>query len=69
MGGVSMNDQTSWLRPDEACKYLRISRRTLSDWQKKRLVRFHRPAKKLILFKRADLDSAISKFAVQEVGS
>lgn len=56
-----------WLRPDEACKYLKISRRTLSDWQAKRLVKFSKPARKVCLFRKQDLDQAIGRFAFEAV--
>ena len=57
-----------WMRPDEACEYLSISRRALSEWQKRRIVPFARMGRKCVLFRKTDLDKAIARFTVQAVG-
>ena len=57
-----------YMRRDEAAKYLGISPRTLSDWQKKRLVPFIKPARKCTIFKREALDRAMARLTVQSVG-
>ena len=55
---------TPWLRANEACAYFRISRRTLSRWQKSGLVTFARVGR-MILFKRADLDKMVESLTVK----
>ena len=62
-----MNTPSEWLRAPETCDYLKISRRTLSAWQRKRLLSFYKPAPKVGLFLRADLDKAMMKFQVKGV--
>ena len=57
-----------YMRRDAAAKYLGISPRTLSDWQKKRLVPFIKPARKCTIFKRSELDLAMARLTVQSVG-
>ena len=57
-----------YLRREAAAKYLGISPRTLSDWQKRRLIPFIKPARKCTLFKRGELDRAMARLTVQAVG-
>lgn len=57
-----------YMRRDAAAKYLGISPRTLSDWQKRRLIPFIKPARKCTLFKRDELDRAMARLTVQSVG-
>ena len=57
-----------YMRRDAAAKYLGISPRTLSDWQKRRLVPYIKPARKCTLFKRVELDRAMARLTVQSVG-
>jgi excisionase family DNA binding protein len=47
---------------------LPVSRRTLSNWQARRLIKFYRVGR-TILFKRADIEAALEKFAVMPVGT
>lgn len=58
-----------YMRRDAAAKYLGISPRTLSDWQKRRLIPFIKPARKCTIFKRSELDSAMARLTVHAVGS
>lgn len=57
-----------YMRRDAAAKYLGVSPRTISEWQKKRLIPFIKPARKCTLFKRDQLDRAMEKLLVQSIG-
>jgi excisionase family DNA binding protein len=56
-----------YLRADQVISVLPVSRRTLSNWQARRLIKFYRVGR-TILFKRADIEAALEKFAVIPVG-
>lgn len=51
----------------EAAQYARVSTRTISDWQARRIVPFIKPGRKLVLFRKADIDAALAKFMVAAV--
>ena len=57
-----------YLRRDAAAAYLHVSPRTISEWQKKRLIPFFKPAKKCTLFRRDQLDRAMEKHMVRSSG-
>ena len=57
-----------YMRRDEAAKYLGVSPRTVSDWQRRRIIPHTKVARKCVLFKRADLDRAMDKFTVRAMG-
>jgi excisionase family DNA binding protein len=57
-----------YLRADQVISVLPVSRRTLSNWQARRLIKFYRVGR-TILFKRADIEAALEKFAVMPVGT
>lgn len=56
-----------YLRPDEAAKLLGISRRSLSNLQKRRVLPFHRIGR-IVIFKRTDIEAALSRFRINAVG-
>jgi len=57
-----------YVRPEQAIQLLPISKRTLSNWQARRLIKFYRVGR-TILFKRADIEAALERFAVMPVGT
>jgi len=57
-----------YLRADQVISVLPVSRRTLSNWQARRLIKYYRIGR-TILFKRADIEAALEKFAVMPVGT
>jgi hypothetical protein len=57
-----------WLRKGDAAKYCGVSVRTMSDWQRLRLVRFSKPSRRVCLFRRSDLDRALDRMAIKAVG-
>lgn len=61
-------DETSdYLRPDGVCRCYPISRRTLSDWQARRIIPFIKVSSKCVLFRKSDIDRALSRFEVKAV--
>ena len=59
---------TDYLRGQKvAAAYARVSTRTISDWQARRIVPFLKPARKLVLFRKSDIDAALSKFEVAAI--
>jgi len=60
-------ENSDYLRPDGVCRYARISRRTLSDWQARRIIPFIKVSSKCVLFRKSDIDKALSRFEVQAV--
>lgn len=57
----------AYMRAGEAIRYLRIGRRTLSRWQAEGRVGFVRAGRKLVLFKKADLDRLMDRLTVRAV--
>ncbi len=57
-----------FLRPDQAAQLLSVSKRTLSAWQKARIVPYTKIGRKCVLFKRTDLDAAMTRFSVRAIG-
>lgn len=57
-----------YLRADQVISVLPVSRRTLSNWQARRLIKFYRVGR-TVLFKRTDIEAALEKFAVMPVGT
>lgn len=60
-------ENSDYLRPDGVCRYARISRRTLSDWQARRVIPFLKVSPKCVLFRKRDIDQALSRFEVAAV--
>jgi len=63
---VSVN-HLEYLRPDDVLEILPISRRTLSNWQQRRIVPFHRVGR-TVLFKQSDIEEAITRYRVAAIG-
>ena len=56
-----------YLRRDATCRYLGISPRTLSDWQRRRIVPVIKVGR-TVLFRKEDLDRALARFTIRAVG-
>jgi len=50
-------------RLQKAAQYLGISKRTLRTWVNRRLVKVYRPTRRILLFKKGDIDTAMERFA------
>ena len=56
-----------YLRPDEAAELLGISRRSLSNFQRRHLIGFSKLGR-VVVFRRCDIEAAIQKFHVAAAG-
>ena len=56
-----------YLRPEQVIQVLPVSRRTLSNWQRARRIRFYKVGK-VVFFRRCDIETCIEKFVVNPVG-
>lgn len=60
---------SEYLRGQTQCaKYARVSRRCISDWQARRIIPFIKVGKKCLLFRKRDIDAALSKFEISSIG-
>ena len=68
-GGILMQTQLPllYLRPRDALEMLPVSRRTLSNWQRRRVIPFYRVGR-VILFKPCDIEEALERFCVAAIG-
>jgi excisionase family DNA binding protein len=57
-----------YLRAGQVIQVLPISRRSLSNWQARRLIKFYKVGR-TVLFKRTDIEAALEKFAVMPIGT
>jgi excisionase family DNA binding protein len=58
-----------YLRREDAAVFLGVSTRTVSDWQRKRIIPFVQAGRKCILFPVAGLDAAMQRFTVNAIGA
>ena len=63
-----MSATDGYMRREQAAVFLGVSTRTISEWQRRRLIPHVKMGRKCVLFKRADLERAIDKFTVNAVG-
>ena len=54
-----------YLTRDEAAEYLRVSPRTISDWQARRLIPYIKTGRRCVRYRRQDLDAAMGKFTIR----
>jgi hypothetical protein len=59
--------QPIYARPEQAIQIVPISRRTLSDWQKRKIVPWYK-VRRCVLFKISDLEAALDRYRVAPVG-
>lgn len=64
---VKVESAAPYLRPAEATKLLPVSRRTLSNWQRRHVIPFYRIGR-TVMFKRADIEAALERFRVAAIG-
>ena len=48
-----------------AAKYAGVSTRCISEWQARGLIPFLKPSRKVVLFRRADIDAALGRYEVK----
>ena len=56
-----------YMRRSSAADYCGVSERTLSTWQRQRIIPFVKMGRKCVLFRRSDLDKALDRFKVKSV--
>lgn len=56
-----------YLCAEQVIEVLPVSRRTLSNWQSRRLIKFYRVGR-TVLFKRTDIEACLERYAVQPIG-
>lgn len=56
-----------YVRPKQAIQIVPVSRRTLSNWQKSRVVPFYRIGR-CVLFKLSDLERTLERYRIAPVG-
>ncbi len=61
--------QPAYMRRPEAARYLGVSTRTITEWQRRRIIPHVRMGRKCVLFPVIGLDAAMGKFTVHAIGS
>ena len=59
--------EPGWLRPEQAAKYASISRRCLANWMTRRLIPYTKVSHRVVLFRKADIDTALSRLTTKAV--
>ena len=67
IGATTRAIDAPYLRPDEAAELLGISRRSLSNFQRRHLIGFSKLGR-VVVFRRCDIEAAILKFRVAAAG-
>lgn len=60
--------ESAYLRPAEAARYLSVSTRTLREWTAKGVLSVHRLSHRCVLFSVKDLEKAIGRYRINEIG-
>jgi len=63
----STRTDAPYLRPDEAAELLGVSRRTLSNLQRRHVIGFSKLGR-VVVFRRTDIEAAVNRFRVSAVG-
>ena len=50
-----------------AAKYAGVSTRCISEWQARKIIPFLKPSRKVVLFRKADIDAALGRYEVKAV--
>jgi excisionase family DNA binding protein len=58
-----------YLRPADAAKYMSVTRRTIYEWQARRLIPFTRIKKRCVLIAVRDLDAFAARNRVEAIGA
>jgi len=58
-----------FLRKADAAKYLSVSLRTLTNWQRRGVISFHKPCRKVTLFSIVELHRAMDRFKVHAIAT
>ncbi len=58
----------AYLRPNETAERCSVSERTIRDWQRRGILPYYKPSRRVTLFAVADIDKAMARFRVAGVG-
>ena len=50
-----------------AARYGQVSKRTISEWQARKILTFLKPSRKIVLFRKADIDALLGRYEVRAV--
>jgi excisionase family DNA binding protein len=67
MKNQTTNIEPNFLRREDAATFLGVSERTISAWQRRRIIPHVRAGKKCVLFPRAGLLAAMERFTINAV--
>ena len=60
--------ESPYLRGQAAAgKYGQISKRTVSEWQARKILPFLKPSRKIVLFRKSDIDALLGRYEVKAV--
>jgi excisionase family DNA binding protein len=68
MSDAQIKSADDWMRKDETASHYQVSERTITNWQRQGKIPFYRLGRKLVLFKRSEIDAALARFRVKSVG-
>ena len=60
-GGVYLRGQAA------AARYLHVSPRCISEWQARKILTVLKVSRKVVLFRKADLDAAMSRYEIPAI--
>ena len=60
-GGVYLRGQAA------AARYLHVSPRCISEWQSRKILTVLKVSRKVVLFRKADLDAAMSRYEIPAI--
>lgn len=52
----------------QAARYARVSPRCISEWQARRILPFHKIGRKIVLFRKSDIDAVLAQHRVPAIG-
>ena len=52
----------------QAARYARVSPRCISEWQARRLLAYHKIGRKIVVFRKADIDAVLAQHRVPAIG-
>jgi len=60
--------ESPYLRGQEAAAtYAQVSKRCISEWQARGIIPYLKPARKVCLFRKADIDRALTRYEIKAV--
>ena len=62
------NDSDYLRGQGQVAAYAKVSRRCISSWQARRIIPFLKIGHKCVLFRKSDIDAALSRFEVPAIG-